>query len=236
MSRFNPRRLPPLVGVFVLSGLAMAGVASAQPAVPATFYGTVVVDGHLVPDGTEIRGWVGDRDCTQDGPAFRGSVTVDGSSQYSIEVMHESQEPGCAADGVEVRFTIGGQPAHQVALWRSGPQRVDLNAGVGDPADLPTPTATPTLVPADAGTTGTAEARFTPIIGETPPLDDVDRNDVVRGTGGSGAQGLEAESPANSREEDGEDGVVLWMVAGVIVLIIIGVVTGWILAGRRNLS
>ena len=115
--------------------------ANAQPQPPANFFGSVSIDGKPVPDGTEVRGLINGKDCTQ--PSTRqGTLSDGGVSAYAIAVMHESQEPGCGTPGAAVVFTIGGRRANEGVTWKPGPLRIDLNAGNGTPPPLPTPTPT----------------------------------------------------------------------------------------------
>ena len=177
-----PRTTPPvclaIAAASLLAGVALLAVspgwpARAQPMIPATFYGTATVDGQNVPDGTPVIAWIDGVDCTQADSAARGTVTEGGVSSYAILVVHESQRPGCGAEGKRITFTIGGQPARQSAAWEPGVHHLDLNAGGGEP--VPLPTATPTS-PADAmaaAATATERARYTPLPDGTPPLDDL---------------------------------------------------------------
>ena len=102
------------IGFLLIAGLTVgfgAPHSLAQPSVPATFFGTVAVEGDPPPDGTEIRGYVGGIDCTQVDGDFTGTVVDDGVAQYSVTIVHETQRPGCGAEGREVTFTIAGEPA-----------------------------------------------------------------------------------------------------------------------------
>lgn len=151
---------------------------------PATFFGSATIDGRNVPDGTPVIAWIDGVDCTQADSAARGTVTEGGVSAYAILVVHESQRPGCGADGKRITFTIGGREAAQVAEWRPGVHRLDLNAGAGAPVPLPTATPTSTSSGSAAAATATERARFTPLPAGTPPLDDVSA--PVRPSGSSG--------------------------------------------------
>lgn len=217
----SPGRLA--LPVLVCAGLALAIVAQAgaQPAVPATFYGSVAVEGEPVPGGTAVRAYIDGTDCTQDGDHFRAVVVVDDVSQYSIEVMHESQEPGCGAPGREVTFTVGGQPADQVAQWEPGPQRVDLTVGGGTPLPLPSGTATP-----GAEEPSPASPMLERPTG-TPPRDDVDPDDVL---GGGNGNTQEQQQPA---ETSGATNVLPWVLGTAAVTLAVGVTTGWYVSRRK---
>ena len=172
----NCTRLALLLGTSALAALAFAAApraAFAQPQLPATFYGTASIDGKPVPDDTDVRGFIDGKDCTQGGPTHSGTVTENGLSDYVIEVVHDSQTPGCGGEGKLVTFTIGGKQAAQKVAWKAGPQNVDLNAGSGAPAPLPTLTPTPTLAAAQVADTATAGAQSTPGPARTLPTDDV---------------------------------------------------------------
>lgn len=165
--------IPALAIVCAMAVFGDAQRTHAQPGIPATFYGTASIDGQMVPDGTPVRGFIDGKDCTQPPPPDRpGTMRDGGVSAYVIDVMHESQEPGCAADGRTVTFTVGGRQANETAIWKAGEQHLDLNAGSGQPQPLPTATT------AAAGTTATAAnatdtAKFTPRPAGTLPTDDV---------------------------------------------------------------
>jgi hypothetical protein len=208
--------------------MALAAPAAAQPGFPASFYGAVAVDGQLVPDGTEVRGFIDGLDCTQAEP-YRTTITENGVSQYAIEVVHESQMAGCGDEGRTVSFTVGGQPARETAEWKPGVTPINLNVGVGTGPTLPPATATPTLDPAEAAQTATEVARFTPILG-TPPTDEVS------------PPGISTRDPSSTPAppaagDDGEDGGGGFLVLGAILvaILVLGAVGGTVLA-RRNRS
>ncbi len=223
-------------GVLVLmlgwaAGALLAGRAAAQPQVPATFYGSVTVDGRPVPDGTEVLAFVDGKDCTQRGPSYRGTITVEGVSAYSIAVVHESQVPGCGAPGKTVTFTIAGRPARQTAVWQFGPQHVDLSAGAGDPIPLPTPTPTPPSPPAGGASPGTTVTSPSPL-----PTDDAAPRPSVAGAGGqrtpSAAHTPRGESKAEPAHEGG--GAWPWVAAGAALAAAGASALGWRLARRRR--
>jgi hypothetical protein len=195
-----------LVGT-LLSCLAVSSAvltASAQPAPPATFYGTVAVDGEPPPDGTDIRGFVGGVDCTQLEGEATGTIFADGVSQYSVTIVHESQRAGCGAEGREVTFTIGGQPANQSATWQSGTQQLNLSTGEGEPPPLP------------AATVGETPA--------SPPTDDVDPSSLV------GGQPADRDSNSGT----GGNSALPWILAVAAAAVGIGVITGMTMARRKR--
>lgn len=223
----------PRTAIAALLGVALAFAfraepLRAQPQIPANFYGSATIDGRPVPDGTEVLAFIGGVDCTQRGPSFRGTVTVDGVSAYSIAVLHESQRPGCGAPGKVVTFTVGGRPANETGVWAYGPQQLDLNAGSGRPLPLPTSTPTPTV-------------RATPTVPFGSPValptDDVSPPTVFgaatepRATPGSVAPlGGEARSP-----EEGGRGWA-WVVGAVVLALGTVAAGGWAVLRRRHRS
>jgi hypothetical protein len=114
-----------------------AVAAQGPPQVPATFYGTVTVNGEPAEPGAVVRGFIDGRDCTQTGAS--PAVSAEGKTQYVIAVVHDSQQAGCGVEGAEVAFRVDGREADQRFTWRSGPQEANLNA-TGDPITSPTST------------------------------------------------------------------------------------------------
>jgi hypothetical protein len=135
-----------------MTALSCVGIARAQPTPPATFLGTVTIDGKPAPEGTLVRAFIDGRDCTQTGAA---GVRREGSqAAYSIQVLSESQAAGCGAEGRRVAFTVAGRLAAQEGEWHAIPQVLNLEA-------LPiSATATATLQPgASPGTLTPAPAQ-----------------------------------------------------------------------------
>lgn len=214
------------------AGALVTGQAAAQPQVPATFYGSVTVDGRPVPEGTEVLAFVDGKDCTQRGPSYRGTVTIEGVSAYSIAVVHESQIPGCGAPGKTVTFTIAGRPARQTAVWQFGPQRVDLSVGAGAPIPLPTPTPTPPSAPGAGATSETSATPPMPL-----PTDDVAPPPSVAGAGGertpTSTRSPGAASSVGELAQEG-GGVWPWVAAGAALAVAGASAVGWRLARRRR--
>ncbi|MGK2966471.1 MAG: hypothetical protein ACSLFM_12830, partial [Tepidiformaceae bacterium] len=113
--------------------------ASAQPGLPAVFYGTASIDGAPPPPTAVVRVYIGEVDCTQDPEpvAFQ-----EGTAVFVVTALHESQRSGCGAPGRTVTFRIDDQPAAQSAAWDDAPAQVDLNVGSGSPAPIPPAFAT----------------------------------------------------------------------------------------------
>jgi hypothetical protein len=126
------------------------GVTEAQPAPPATFVGSVRLDGQAVADGTPVLALVNDTLCGKSSrePGQEGTWTLDkdaadlglraGDSIYIVDVASDSQTPGCGTEGDIVTFQVAGQPTHEQGLWKAGLNT--LNLTVGQP---PASTATP---------------------------------------------------------------------------------------------
>ncbi len=182
--------------------------ALAQPQVPASYYGTASIDGHALPDGTEIAAIIDGKDCTQ--PGGHGTIVEGSASVYIINVMHESQSPGCGAEGKSITFRVGTRDAAQTATWHAGLQRLDLNAGAGSTLPLP-PEANATVSEAGRQATATEQAKFTPRTG-SPPTDDVSLTKTP------GSQGTPVDA---AKKDDGGRAVspllVILVVAAVLI-------------------
>jgi hypothetical protein len=140
--------------------------ATAQeiPKPPATFAGTVTVDGHSVSDGTEVVALIEGKVCGEGErvPGQRGTWTAtearpeydikSGDSMYVVDVLSDSQVPGCGTDGATVTFLIAGKPSHQVGLWRAGSNPLNLTAGTTpDAGEEPTSPASEPETSDDSG-------------------------------------------------------------------------------------
>lgn len=211
------------------AALAVVSVALAQPQVPATFYGSVTVDGAPAPSGTEVRGLVDGVDCTQAPPGQRPVFQDGATTAYVAYVVHDSQRAGCARAGSRVSFTIGGRPAVQTAVWQPGPIRLDLSTGNQPPIPLPSPDGTVAsqlqTVTAESGTAAapTSDATLSRPTG-TPPTDDV-RFDQTPQPPGSGA-----EDPAPTA--DGGSSVLPVLVSVLLVLGLGAGAAGYLLSRR----
>lgn len=201
-----------LLAALMLFPVSPAPPAQSQPMLPATFFGTATIDGQNVPDGTPVIAWIDGLDCTQADSAARGTVTEGGVSSYAVMVVHESQRPGCGAEGRDITFTIGGRQAHQSAPWQPGVHHLDLNAGEGEPIPLPTATPTSAADATAAAATATELARYTPLPAGTPPLDD------LRGAPGA----------ANS----GSGNLLLWAGSLLAIVVGLGALAGLLLSRR----
>ena len=126
------------------------GVTEAQPAPPATFVGSVRLDGQTVADGTPVLALVNDKLCGKSSrePGQEGTWTLDkdaadlglraGDSIYIVDVASDSQTPGCGTEGDIVTFQVAGQPTHEQGLWKAGLNTLNLTVGQA-PASGTTP-------------------------------------------------------------------------------------------------
>jgi hypothetical protein len=214
----------------VLAALAAVTMALAQPSIPATFYGSVTVDGKPAEAGTEVRGLVNGVDCTQAAPGERPVFRQGETAAYVLYVVHETQRPGCARDGSPITFTIAGRPAVQTASWKAGPIALDLSVGSAPPIPLPSATGTIAAAVASAagdGSTplpGTATASSAPT--GTPPTDDV--HFPTTGVGAASAP------PRTAVKEDSGSPVLLVAVVGLALLAFAGAGAGLYLSRRRK--
>jgi len=130
-----------------------SAAAQDMPTPPATFFGSVTVDGHSVSDGTPVVALIDGKVCSEEEkePGQKGTWTAteanpeygieSGDSMYVVDVVSDSQVPGCGTDGAKVTFLIAGRPSQQVGLWRAGSNPLNLTAGT------PPRTAEPTTTP-----------------------------------------------------------------------------------------
>ncbi len=95
--------------------IALIGTASAIPALPAEFTGSVTIDGSPAPAGTVITARIGDRDC--------GSLTLTtagvfgGDSTFDTRLL-VSGEDGDA--GKTITFFVDGVPAAETVVYAPG--------------------------------------------------------------------------------------------------------------------
>ncbi len=107
---------------------------------PATFFGSVTVDGDSVSDGTAVLALIDGNVCgeAEREPGRKGTWTAtearseyginSGDSLYVVDVVSDSQVPGCGTDGAIVTFLIAGRPGDQVGLWKAGQNPLNLTA------------------------------------------------------------------------------------------------------------
>jgi len=220
----------PTLPISTLFALVFVSAVGAQPQIPATFYGSVTIEGEIAPAGTEIRALVNGNDCTQAQVGER-PVVIDGPvATYVLYVVHETQRPGCAREGSTIAFTIDGNEAKQSAKWVAGPVRLDLSIGEGDVIPLPEPPPTVAAPPASStaqvapspATAVTASGRPT----GTPPTDDVTFQKTPQPPG----SGQDGQTPG-AGDSNGA-GILLLVILGTLA--VAGAAAGIALARRRR--
>jgi len=144
------RKLALALALLVMTSSLEIGVAEAQPAPPATFAGTVKLDGQPVSDGTPVLALVNGNVCGESSrePGQKGTWTLDtdvadlgmyaGDSIYIVDVVSDSQTPGCGTEGAIVTFEVASRPTHEQGLWRAGFNSLSLTVGQA-PASTTTP-------------------------------------------------------------------------------------------------
>jgi hypothetical protein len=210
--------------------------AIAQPQIPATFYGAASVQGQTPAPDSEVRAFIGNLDCTQLAPGQRTFGIEGGVGVYVVTVVHESQKTGCGKEGKQVTFKVNGVEANQTAVWKTGPQQLDLNVGRGTPQQLPTPTPGPVGTPpaaataaqAGSGTPSTASAGVTRPQG-TPPVDPITLTpaSTIRPPGPAPKPPAPPETGSGSVAGN----PALWVVLGVLVVLGAG---GGVLVSRKR--
>jgi hypothetical protein len=135
-----------LAGALLMTIPLTSATAQEIPNPPATFFGTVTVDGHSVSDGTAVIALIEGKRCGEGErePGRKGTWTAteadpeygieSGDSMYVVDVVSDSQVPGCGTDGATVTFLIAGRPSQQVGLWRAGSNPLNLTAGTSPDA------------------------------------------------------------------------------------------------------
>src|SRR5262245_13848454 len=100
------------------------------PPLPATFYGTVVIDGVVAPDGTLIEARINGMLV-----GSRQVMTAQGESgRYSLQIPGES--------GQIVVFSAGAILLSPTGIWETGTP-IELNLAGATPTETSTSTATP---------------------------------------------------------------------------------------------
>ena len=132
----------------------------AVPQIPASFYGTVKVNGANVPDGTSVQALI-------DGKVYAEvpTQTYQGDSVYALNVTGDDTDTPVKDGGREgdtVQFKIGGVLASQTGVWHSG-TNVTLNLTASSTSPIATPLATLTLVPTQTALP-TLKPSATPVI------------------------------------------------------------------------
>ena len=130
-----------------LAGLQGAGQAEAQTNPPATFAGTVMIDGEDAPAGTAITAMMGETTCAtgQTGRGLNNSA-ID-ANRYALQISQDD----CSG---EISFMVGEMMAAETAMMDDGVGQVgtaNLTAMSAMPTEEPTaePTAMATEEPGD---------------------------------------------------------------------------------------
>ena len=130
---------------FSFSNTQLAAVQQ-QPALPSSFYGTVLIDGENVPTGTTIQAVIKGQ-----AVATCQSLIYEGVSVYTMDIPGD--DPGTnqvkgGTPGDTIIFYVNGLQAAETGIWRSG-TNVEHNLTVlSTSTQAPiTPTKTPTRTP-----------------------------------------------------------------------------------------
>ena len=217
------RRSAALAGVSALA-LTFAVHAFAQFNPPSTVFGSISDSAGPVPAGLTVEAYIDDKLC---GTKGRTEFTGDGSSRvtvYVVDVVSESQTPGCGKDGKEIKIKVGDRFATQVAKWSPGPVQLDLTFGNATPVAIPTFTPAPTRTPDPAGT---------PVPGQTPGQTPGQVATIPAGSPGAGSPvptvargGITSATPGQAAATGGGGGgVPVWAIS-LLVLGGIGAVGG----------
>ncbi|MDV2481149.1 hypothetical protein F8E02_03810 [Methanoculleus sp. Wushi-C6] len=158
--------------------LALAAPASAIPALPAEFSGTVTIDGSPAPAGTAITARIGDRDC--------GSLTLVAAGAFGGEGIYDNRLIVNGEDsdaGKTIIFLVGGIAAGSAVYTPGTSTTIALAAtggtapggssgsssgGSGGSGSGPstTPSATPSATPTPTATVTEPAGTDTPDAGE----------------------------------------------------------------------
>ena len=196
-------RVVVLLAVVALLLFPALALADTPPEPPCRFYGTVIVDGAGVADGTVITAMIGGDQLTTATPAEGYS-----SSTYAIKIGVDTEY----TEGATVTFMIGDRAAAQTGTWAKG-ANIEVNLSAGQ-----------------AGPQGGAitDVQVTSLAAGSDPT--VDWNSVSGvltlgipdgATGSAGAAG--AEGPQGEEGAGAPGGIALPVVALVIAVIAVGV-------------
>jgi hypothetical protein len=89
---------------------ADAASPSSPPPLPASFYGTVTVDGVDVPEGQRVSAWIDGVQCAE-----TLTFLYEGRSMYVLNVPGDGGQPGDT-----IVFHVGELVASPTATWRGG--------------------------------------------------------------------------------------------------------------------
>ena len=219
---FSPavRRLAVLSGSLLIPALAVAGVA-AQFSPPSTVLGSISDSSGPVPEGVKVEAYIGSVQCGLGGKTYYAGEGSDRVTVYVVDVVSESQTPGCGADNKEVRIKIGDRFVAQPVKWSAGLVRMDVTFGNATPVAIPTSTPAPTRTP---------EPGVTPQPNQTagqvatiPPGSPGAGSPVATAPQGGMTSATPGQQAASANGDDG--GVPVWAIA-LLVLGGIGAVGG----------
>jgi len=147
---------------------------------PATFFGTVTLDGHSVSDGTAVIALINGKVCGEAAgeTGHKGTWTAtearpkygikSGDSLYAVDVFSDSQVPGCGTDGAIATFLIAGRPAHQKGVWKAYPTPLNLTAETpphaGEPAATPSGGEAPASPASELETSDDSGFQWWPVV------------------------------------------------------------------------
>lgn len=105
---------PDSVNVSVESGVTTEVLFGAQPVEVAVITGLALLEDDFAPPGTLIEAFVNGQECgTAESTESHGGQQVN----FVIEVLGASEREGCAANGDDVTFRVGGVLAPETLSW-----------------------------------------------------------------------------------------------------------------------
>ena len=213
-------RIAATLGALLLATSALDS-ASAQFEPPSTVFGSISDSAGTVDAGLTVEAFIDGNLC---GTKGRTEFTGDGSARvtvYVVDVVSESQTPGCGKDGKDVQIKVGGRTAAQTAKWVRGPVQLDLTFGNATPVPIPTFTPAPTRTPDPNGTA-------------IPAATSAPAGTIPAGSPGAGSPfptqprgGITSATPGQQSAvaNDDDGGIPIWAIA-LLVLGGIGAVGG----------
>ncbi len=219
---FSPavRRLAVLSGSLFIPALAVAGVA-AQFSPPSTVLGSISDSSGPVPEGVKVEAYIGSVQCGLGGKTYYAGEGSDRVTVYVVDVVSESQTPGCGADNKEVRIKIGDRFVAQPVKWSAGLVRMDVTFGNATPVAIPTSTPAPTRTPEPGVTSQPNQTAGQ--VATIPPGSPGAGSPVATAPQGGMTSATPGQQAAAANGDDG--GVPVWAIA-LLVLGGIGAVGG----------
>lgn len=217
------RRYAALSGAAVLA-LMLLMQAHAQFNPPSTVFGSISDSAGPVDAGVTVEAYIDDKLC---GTKGRTEFTGEGSARvtvYVVDVVSESQTPGCGKDGKEIKIKVGDRTAAQSAKWAPGPVQLDLTFGDATPVAIPTFTPAPTRTPDPQGTPFPGQTVIPAQLATIPPGSPGAGSPVPTTPRGGITSATPGQAPATGSDDSG-GGVPVWAIA-LLVLGGIGAVGG----------